>query len=117
MEDDDEKGDGDPEEGRQAAQVMAVTVQRQHVMLVRRRDVYFVHVDRVLQHFHVLRPKGKSEGMKGEREKRLLFHPPGHVLQHFHVMTGRKKKGDSSFSNGSAEHKKRLQKLIVREHA
>ena len=54
MEDDDEKGDGDPEEGRQAAQVMAVTVQRQHVMLVRRRDVYFVHVDRVLQHFHVL---------------------------------------------------------------
>ena len=61
MEDDDEKGDGDPEEGRKAAQVMAVAVQRQHVMLVRRRDVYFVHVDRVLQHFHVL-TGGKRKG-------------------------------------------------------
>lgn len=54
MEDDDDGADGDPEEGRQPAEVASVLVQEYHMMLVSWRFHDLLDVNGVSEVFHVL---------------------------------------------------------------
>lgn len=54
MKDEDEESDGDPEVRRESAQMVPVSMKGQDVVLVRGSHVHLMHVNSVLQVFHML---------------------------------------------------------------
>ena len=55
MKDEDEESDGDPEVRRESAQMVPVSMKGQDVVLVRGSHVHLMHVNSVLQVFHMLK--------------------------------------------------------------